>query len=227
MSNNRSEERALEVMRKQLASERTPDLPWDDMERELMARLDDAPMTSQPRSLDARIDDLPVLSTRNPRAQFVRVGFVVFAAAAAFALFWMSPIHSGKVVVISTATPSVAAPGTSNASGDRVSPETPSATTVSSPSPRASASAEGPTHTITSADVRKSFSKCVALDKRYGTASKPKLKGETLEVFLEKDGKIATIRFDSPLEPTVMQCVFEALRSGRFVDTKSPVTIQF
>lgn len=226
MSNQRSEERALEVMRKQLASERTPDLPWDDMERELMARLDDAPMTSQPRSLDAHVDDVPVLSTRHTRAQFVRVGFVVFAAAAAFALVWISPINSGKVVVISTATPSVAAPAVPNVP-DRVSPEIPSGHSTSEPLLSPSAAAEVPTRTITAVDVRKSFTTCVALDKRYGTVAKPKLKGEKLEVFLEKDGRIATIRFDSPLEPTVMQCVFEALRQGRFVGTKSPVTIQF
>jgi hypothetical protein len=227
MSNHRSEERALEVMRKQLASEPVPDLPWNDMERDLMARLDDAPMTSQPRSLDAQIDDVPVFSSRNPRAQFVRVGFVVFAAAAAFALVWMSPLNTGKVVVISTATPSVAAPATSNAPVDRVSPEIPSANTAAVPQIPPSASAEALTRTIKSADVRKAFTKCVVLDKRYGTVAKPKLKGEKLQVFLEKDGSIATIRFDSPLEPTVMQCVFAALRSGRFVKTKSPVTIQF
>ena len=223
MSTHRSEERALEVMRKQLASERTPDLPWDKMERELMARLDDAPMTAQPRSLDASVDDIPMLSTRHPRAQFVRVGFVVFAAAAAFALVWISPINSGKVVVISTATPSVAAPAVSNAPA-RVSPEIPS---TSQPLPHSSVAAEVPTRKITAADVRKSFTTCVALDKRYGTPSKPKLKGEKLQVFLEKDGRIATIRFDSPLEPSVMQCVFEAIRQGRFVKTKSPITIQF
>jgi hypothetical protein len=48
---NRAEERALEAMRKELASQRVPELPWDDMERELLAKLDEAPMTSQPRSL--------------------------------------------------------------------------------------------------------------------------------------------------------------------------------
>ena len=227
MSANRSEERALEVMRKELASERMPELPWNDMERELMARLDDAPMTAQPRSLDARVDDLPALSTRNPRAQFVRVGFVVFAAAAAFALFWMSPLHSGKPIVISTATPSVAAPASSNAPVARVSPEINRANSASAPQPQTSASAEAPTHTITSADVRASFRTCVPLDKRYGSVAKPKLKGEKLVVFLEKDGRIATIRFDSPLKPTVMECVFDALRSGRFVGTTSPFTIQF
>jgi hypothetical protein len=129
--------------------------------------------------------------------------------------------------VISTATPSVAAPASSNAPVDRVSPAIPSAKTIPVPQVPPSVSAEAPTRTITSADVRKSFTKCVVLDKRYGTLSKPKLKGEKLEVFLEKDGRIATIRFDSPLQPTVMQCVFEALRPGRFVKTKSPVTIQF
>lgn len=225
MSNHRSEERALEVVRKELAAERVPDLPWDKMERELMARLDDAPMTAQPRSLDARVDDVPVLSLRHPRAQFVRVGFVVLAAAAVFALFWMSPLSSGKVIVISTATPSVVAPATSNAPAARVSPQIPSVKTAPAPQLQPSVSAEAPTRTITSADVRKSFSKCVVLDKRYRTPAK--LKGEKLEVFLEKDGRIATIRFDSPLEPTVMQCVFEALRPGRFAKTKSPVTIQF
>ncbi len=227
MSIQRSEERALEVMRKQLASEPVPDLPWDKMERELMARLDEAPMTSQPRSLDARVDDVPVLSMHNPRAQFVRVGFVVFAAAAAFALVWMSPINSGKVVVISTATPSVAAPASSNAPVDRVSPEVPTEKAAPVPQVQPSAAHEVPTHKISAVDVRKSFTTCVALDKRYGTTAKPKLKGEKLEVFLEKDGRIATIRFDSPLEPSVMQCVFEALRPGRFVGTTSPVTIQF
>jgi hypothetical protein len=220
MSTNRSEERALEVMRNALVSERVPDLPWNDMERELMARLDDAPMTSHPRSLDARVDDVPVLSTRNPRARFVRVGMVAFAAAAGFALFWISPLHSGRLIVISTATPSVAAPASSNAPVERVSSE------IQDPN-RVPVADELLTRTITSTDVRASFSSCVALDKRYGSASAPKLKGEKLEVFLEEDGRIATIRFDSPLEPSVMECVFDALRSGRFVGTTSPVTIQF
>jgi hypothetical protein len=197
MSTNSSEERALEVMRKELASERVPDLPWDDMERSLMARLDEAPMTSQPRSLDARVDDVPASSVRHPRMQFVRVGVVVFAAAAAFALFWISPLHSGKPIVISTATPSV------------------------------SAAAEVPPRTITANDAKAAFMTCVATDKRYGNDPAEKLKGEKLVVFLESDGRVATIRFDSPVEHSVMPCVFEALRPGRFVGTTNPVTIQF
>lgn len=227
MSTNRSEERALEVMRKELASERVPDLPWDDMERALMARLDEAPMTSQPRSLDARVDDVPVSSVRNPRLQFVRVGFVVFAAAAAFALFWISPLHSGKPIVISTATPSVAVPASTNASTERVSPKVPATTPAPIPQSPASASADAPTRTITASDAKSAFLTCVALDKRYGKTPATKLKGEKLVIFLEPDGRIATIRFDSPLEPTVMQCVFDALRSGKFVGTTSPVTIHF
>jgi len=119
-SRERAEERALEVMRKNLASERMPDLPWDKMERELMARLDEAPMTSQPRSLDARVDDVPVSYMRKPRMQFVHVGFVVLAAAAAFALFWLSPLSSGQSIVMSTAKPSVAT-GSPKISTDQVS----------------------------------------------------------------------------------------------------------
>lgn len=225
MSTNGSEERALEVMRKELASERVPELPWDDMERALMARLDEAPMTSQPRSLDARVDDVPIASVRNPRLQFVRVGFVAFAAAAAFALFWISPLHSGRPIVISTATPSVAVPATANV--EQVSPKKTAAKPIEVPQSPASASMEAPPRTINAKDVKSAFMTCVAQDKHYGKAPAKKLKGEKLVVFLEPDGGIATIRFDSPLEPTVMQCVFEALRSGRFVGTTSPVTIQF
>lgn len=40
MSTNEPEERALEVMRKELAAEETPSLPWDAMERELLAKLE-------------------------------------------------------------------------------------------------------------------------------------------------------------------------------------------
>jgi len=225
MSTHQSEERALEFMRKELASERVPDLPWNDMERELMARLDDAPMTSHPRSLDARIDDVPVLSARNPRAQFVRVGFVVLAAAAAFALFWMSPLHSGKPIVISTAKPSVAAPASSHAPVAHPSPKLSS--TNSAPALPTSASAAVPMRTITPNYVKSSFTRCVTLDKRYATSPAAKLKGEKLTVFLEPDGRIATIRFDAPLEATVMQCVFDALRAGRFVGTTGPITIPF
>jgi hypothetical protein len=86
---------------------------------------------------------------------------------------------------------------------------------------------EAALHTITSAEVRRTFSKCVVRDKRYSSAGAPKLKGERLEVFLEPDGRIATIRFDSPLEPTVMECVFAALRSGRFVGRKNPIILKF
>lgn len=226
-SEQRAEERALEIMRKELAAERMPDLPWDSMERDLMARLDEAPMTSHPKSLDARVDDLPVSSVRNPRTQFVRIGFVVMAAAACFALFWMSPLHSGKPVVITTASPSVAAPDPSNFPDPLVSPQKP-VPAVEPPATSAEvAPPEPPPRVIGAKDVRAAFSSCVALDKRYAGAAASKLKGEKLMVFLEKDGNIKTIRFDSPVEQQVMHCVFDKLRSGKFVKTKGPVTIKF
>lgn len=222
----RASERALEVMRKELAAERLPDLPWDSMERDLMARLDEEPMTSHPKSLEAHVDDVPASYVRNPRSQFVRIGFVVMAAAACFALFWMSPLHSGKRVVISNASPSVATPETSNFHDPMVAPQKP--TPVQAPVTSAETPApEPPTHTIAAKDVKAAFSTCVALDKRYAGPAAAKLKGEKLMVFLEKDGGIATIRFDSPVEQQVMHCVFDKLRSGKFVGTKGPVTVQF
>ena len=54
-----------------------------------------------------------------------------------------------------------------------------------------------------------------------------KLKGEKLTVFLKADGKVDSLRFDSPIEPKVITCVFESLSSGRFVGTTKPLTIQF
>jgi hypothetical protein len=225
MSTQNSEERALEIMRKELASERMPDLPWAKMERELMARLDDAPMTAHPKSLDARVDDVPISSVLNPRKQFVQVSFVVFAAAAAFALFWFSPLHSGKRVAISTASPSVGAPASSYAP---IEPTTPNAPETN-PAPKATVppSADVPPWNLAQSDVKSAFSMCVKMDKNYRTNIATKLKGEKLTVYLEKDGKIATIRFDSPLEPQVMQCVFETLRGGKFVGATKPFTIQF
>jgi hypothetical protein len=225
MSTQQSEDRALEIMRKELASERMPDLPWDKMERELMARLDDAPMTSQPKSLDARVDDVPVSSVRHPRKQFVQVSFVVFAAAAAFALFWFSPLHSGKRVVISTASPSVVTPASSYAPDEHLTPKAPE--TNVAPQPVLSSSADVAPWNLAQSDVKSAFSMCVKMDKNYRTNTAAKLKKEKLTVYLEKDGKIATIRFDSPLEPQVMQCVFETLRGGRFVGATKPFTIQF
>lgn len=219
MSTDRSEERALEVMRKELASEPVPDLPWADMERSLLARLDEPPMTSHPRSLDAHVDDVPVSSLRFVRMPFVRIGYVALAAAAAFALFWFSPLHSGKPLVISQASSSSPVPATPQVSADGLPPKVPA---PQSPAP---ASTEAAPLTITPKIVRASFSSCIARDKRYGSAAK--LKGEKLVVFLEPDGRISTIRFDSPIDRSVMECVFEDLRSGRFVGTTSPVTIQF
>lgn len=227
MSNHQSEERALEVMRKELAAQNGPELPWDKMERELMARLDDAPMTSQPRSLDARVDDVPVSSIRAHRFPFVHVGFVAFAAAAAFALFWMSPLHSGKPIVISSATPPVAVPASSANFAEPVQPKTPVTNPPAVPAPSSSAAAEPPPRTIQAKDVKAAFLGCVSLDKQYAKNPAAKLKGEKLEVFLEPDGRVATIRFDSPLDANVMQCVFSELGSARFVKTTKPVTIQF
>lgn len=225
MSTDQAEERALEVMRKELASERMPDLPWDDMERELMARIDDAPMTSQPRSLDARIEDVPVSSVRDPRTRFVQISFAVLAAAAVFALFWMSPLHSGKPIVIKTATPSDPAP----ASSPEVDPTTPESSTTNAPAPQlpTAPSTDGPTRTITSKDVTSAFKSCIAQDKHYGTAFAAKLKGEKLTVFLKSDGRIDTIRFDSPLEPKTMPCVFDKLRTGRFAKPTGTLKIRF
>lgn len=227
MSTQQSEERALEIMRKELASERMPDLPWDKMERELMARLDDAPMTSHPKSLDARVDDVPVLSVRNPRKQFVQVSFVVFAAAAAFALFWFSPLHSGKQVVISSAKPPVVAPASPNTQVEPQTAKTPATNPAPAPQPVVSSSADVAPWNLAQSDVKSAFSMCVKMDKNYRTNTAAKLKKEKLTVYLQKDGKIATIGFDSPLEPQVMQCVFETLRGGKFVGATKPFTIQF
>lgn len=227
MSTQQSEERALEIMRKELASERLPELPWDDMERELMARLDDAPITSLPRSLDARVDDVPNSYVRDPRSQFVRISFVVLAAAACFALFWFSPLRSGESVVISTATPSVA-PASPSIDASQVSPEVPPANAANiSPQPAPSATVEAPTRTITADDVKLAFFKCVEQDKRYGKNAAAKLKGEKLTIFLEPDGRIASVGFEPAIEQNVMACFRTDLRSGRFVGATQPVTIRF
>lgn len=225
MSTPQSEDRALEIMRKELASERMPDLPWDKMERELMARLDDAPLTTIPKSLEAHVDDVPVSSIRNPRKQFVQVSFVVFAAAAAFALFWISPFHSTDRGTPKVASSSVVAPGTSYAPDEHVAPKAPETNVV--PQPVVSSSADVAPWNLAQSDVKSAFSMCVKMDKNYRTNTAAKLKKEKLTVYLEKDGKIATIRFDSPLEPQVMQCVFETLRGGKFVGATKPFTIQF
>jgi hypothetical protein len=114
VTKSRAEERALETMREELASQRVPDLPWDDMERELLAKLDEAPMTSQPRSLDAPVVDVPAASVRNPRTQFARIGFLGLAAAASFGLFWIAVSRTRGPVVVSTASPPVTRTLTTN-----------------------------------------------------------------------------------------------------------------
>ena len=143
MSTSRSEERALEVMRKELAAEPVPELPWNKMERELLARLDEPPMTSHPRSLDARIDDVPVPSVRHlPQRRFARAGAFVLALAAAWTLFWISPLRRGESIVVSTASP-----------GGSVSP------------PALATPIEGPSRELTVGSVKAALSKCRSGDK--------------------------------------------------------------
>lgn len=143
MSTSRSEERALEVMRKELAAEPVPELPWNKMERELLARLDEPPMTSHPRSLDARIDDVPVPSVRHlPQRRFARAGAFVLALAAAWTLFWISPLRRGESIVVSTASP-----------GGSVSP------------PALATPTEGPSRELTVGSVEAALSKCRSGDK--------------------------------------------------------------
>jgi hypothetical protein len=185
-----AEERALETMRKELASQRVPDLPWDDMERELLAKLDEAPMTSHPRSLDAPVVDVPVASVRNPRTQFARIGFLGLAAAASFGLFWMAASRTRGPIVVSTASPR-------------------------------------DMRTLTMNDVKSALSECVSLDKPHeGSATRP-AEDRKLTVLLEADGHVSTIRFEPPLGASVEKCVFESLRSGRFVQATGSVTVQF
>ena len=95
------------------------------------------------------------------------------------------------------------------------------------PQPSPSVVVEPAPRDLKSNDVKLAFSKCVELDKRYGKNAAAKLKGEKLTVFLKADGKVDSLRFDSPIEPKVITCVFESLSSGRFVGTTKPLTIQF
>ncbi len=227
MSTQESEERALEVMRKELASERMPELPWDDMERDLMARLDDAPMTSLPRSLDARVDDVPNSYVPDVRSQFVRVSFVVLAAAACFALVWFSPLMRGPSAANSAATPPVEAPVSTEAPTTLVSPDVPKTDNAPKPQPSPAITVEAPLRTLTADDVKKAFLKCVELDKHYGKAAAAKLKGAKLTVFLEPDGRVARIGFDPAIDVKAMECFREDWRSGKFVGKTNPVTIRF
>jgi hypothetical protein len=226
MSTHESEERALEVMRKELASERPPELPWDQMERDLMARLDDAPITSLPRSLDAHVDDVPNSYVRDQRAQFVRIGFVVLAAAASFAIFWFSPLHSGKSMVISTASSPVATESP-HVAAPPVFPEVPTANTVQAPQPLPSVAVEPPTRTMTADDAKAAFLKCLELDKHYGKAAADKLEGEKLTVFLGPDGRMTSIGFAPATDSKAMACFRDDLRAGKFVGATKSITIQF
>lgn len=221
-----SEERALEAMRKELATERVPDLPWDDMERELLAKLEEAPMTSHPRSLDARVDDVPVASVRSPRPQFARLSFVVLAAAASFGLFWMAVSRNRGPIVISTASPSVTAPAASISSAPSVSQEIPSP----APMPvehKESEPAPTPPRALTTNDVRAALSVCVPSNKPNSPTGARPAKNRTLNIQLAADGRISKIRFEPVLGASVNQCVLDSLRSGRFVGKTGSITIQF
>lgn len=226
MSKYEPEERALEVMRKELASQRVPDLPWNDMERDLLARLDEAPMTSHPRSLDARVDDVPVTSVRNPRSQFFRVSFLVAAAAASFALTWMVVSRDRQPIVISTASPSVTAPALSSMSVPPVSQEIPSA----KPTPaeqKDSVVVPAPMRTLTMNDVKSALSACVHSDKPNASSGARVAKNRSLNIVLAADGRVSKIRFEPVLGASVNQCVLDSLRSGKFVGRTGPITVQF
>ena len=49
----------------------------------------------------------------------------------------------------------------------------------------------------------------------------------TVIVSLDEEGAVSSVRFDPPLEPPFMRCVFDALRPGKFVGTTGPVSVPF
>ncbi|MDI1436557.1 FecR domain-containing protein [Polyangium sorediatum] len=87
--------------------------------------------------------------------------------------------------------------------------------------------APAPAPVLTRASVHAGLSGCFETHYRGGDPSVRLSVAATVTVSLDTEGAVSSVRFDPPLEPRFMQCVFAALRPGKFVGTSGPVAVPF
>nr|WP_240807883.1 FecR domain-containing protein [Polyangium spumosum] len=84
-----------------------------------------------------------------------------------------------------------------------------------------------PAPVLTRASVHAGLSGC--FDTLYGGRD-PSVRlsvTATVTVSLDEEGAVSSVRFDPPLEPPFMQCVFDALRPGKFVGASGNLSVPF
>ncbi|HVK67639.1 MAG TPA: FecR domain-containing protein [Polyangium sp.] len=84
-----------------------------------------------------------------------------------------------------------------------------------------------PAPVLTRASVHAGLSGCFETHYRGGDPSVRLSVAATVNVSLDAEGAVSSVRFDPPLEPRFMQCVFASLRPGKFVGTSGPVSVPF
>ena len=84
-----------------------------------------------------------------------------------------------------------------------------------------------PAPVLTRASVHAGLSGCFETHYRGGDPSVRLSVAATVNVSLDVEGAVSSVRFDPPLEPRFMQCVFASLRPGKFVGTSGPVSVPF
>lgn len=84
-----------------------------------------------------------------------------------------------------------------------------------------------PEPVLTRASVHAGLSGCFETYYRGGDPSVRLSVASTVTVSLDPEGAVSSVRFDPPLEPRFMQCVFDSLRPGKFVGTNGPVAVPF
>ncbi len=106
-------------------------------------------------------------------------------------------------------------------------PPAPPAVALPTASPPEPPAAPPPAPVLTRASVHAGLSGC--FDAHY-SGRDPSVRlsvAGTIIASLDADGAVSSVRFDPPLEPPFMRCVFDALRPGRFVGTSGPVSVPF
>ncbi|MDC3959100.1 FecR domain-containing protein [Polyangium jinanense] len=84
-----------------------------------------------------------------------------------------------------------------------------------------------PAPVLTRASVQAGLSGCFETHYRGGDPSVRLSVAATVTVSLDPEGAVSSVRFDPPLEPQFMQCVFNSLRPGKFLGTTGPLAVPF